>query len=120
MRLSSAPIVSAKLLHFVAQTMGMGLMTVEQTGALGLCGEADTVAFANAKTLAHTARGHLHQVYEFRPHKWTKRNVKYMPGARKYVRGEVARAQAPVTYDDAKGMDAASCFMRFMATGTGS
>ena len=120
MRLSSALIVSAKLLHFVAQTMGMGLMTVEQTCALGLCGAGDTVPFANAKTLAHTARGHLHQVYEFRPHKWTKRNVKYMPGARKYVWGEVAREQATVTYDNAKGVEAASNFLRFMATAKGS
>jgi len=112
--------VYAKLLHFVAQTMGMGLMTVQQTCALGLCGAGDAVPFANAGTLAHTARGHLHQVYEFRPHKWTKRNVKYMPGARKYVRGEVAREQAAVTYDDGKGADAASSFWRFMATAKGS
>jgi hypothetical protein len=112
--------VYAKLVHFVAQTMGMGLMTVQQTCALGLRGDADTAPFANAKTLAHTARGHLHQVYEFRPLKWTKRNVRYMSGVRKYVRGEVARVEAAVTYEDAKGMDAASTFLRFMAMGKGS
>jgi len=107
--------VSAKLLHFVAQTMGMGLMTVQNTWALGLRGAADAAPFANAQTLAHTARGYLHQVYEFRPHKWTKRNVKYMPGARKYVRGELAREQASVTYG--KGAAAAGDFLKFMAKG---
>jgi len=89
--------VHTKLQQFVAQTMGMALLNVAKTEALQLCGASGGGAFAHMDTLTRTPRGSLHHVYEFKPEKWIKRNMRYMTGARKYMPGVVARDLGVIT-----------------------